>query len=498
MTTDTNTFTLQSQGKDIVLNRMYTGSYLSSNLGHEVINMFQADNDKHYLYLNSKGNFSKDGASVSTMLLVRGIGEKRVEIIGLAKDLKFVKSAKCTLPRDLGRVNKKIQSQQLAYMEDITYGGAAIKDIFGDEGQQSVFISYETDASNFYLPATGKRIIINFSSDKTEYNKDTGETYLSLNFASTSLHQFVREIPNDEDWKALNEVCNDKTLWEYDTKKAEVPKDLSEQQDSLFDICRIQDDENKFSNALCYFIEKYPKIWINFFKKYYKIKLSKIDSVTREEDAKVENNKSTGGRIDLLIRTPEYYIVIENKIDSSIIEEGGLSQIQRYYNYVRWLKEKAINDLNDELTTIKTRKEKRDDQYEKLHYKEGKRGYDWEKELRELNDQIRRLESDLSQAKNRQFKGFVLCPNYNKPKLEKLKVGEDKYELLLYSDIYTWLDENAMCTIDVDPNFKDFHNAMKKHTYNTKSEAIREDMKNTFFTRIQNAPKASSKTNENA
>ena len=47
MTTDTNTSTLQSQGEDIVLNRMYTGSYLSSNLGHEVINMFQADNGKH-------------------------------------------------------------------------------------------------------------------------------------------------------------------------------------------------------------------------------------------------------------------------------------------------------------------------------------------------------------------------------------------------------------------------------------------------------------------
>ena len=34
--------------KGIVLNRMYTGSYLSTNLGHEVINMFQADNGKHY------------------------------------------------------------------------------------------------------------------------------------------------------------------------------------------------------------------------------------------------------------------------------------------------------------------------------------------------------------------------------------------------------------------------------------------------------------------
>ena len=56
---------------------------------------------------------------------------------------------------------------------------------------------------------------------------------MSLNFASTSLHQFVREEPNKEDWNVLNEVCNDETLWENDTKKAEVPNDLSEQQDSL-------------------------------------------------------------------------------------------------------------------------------------------------------------------------------------------------------------------------------------------------------------------------
>ena len=152
MATDNNEYTIDPKGDDIVLNRMYTGSYLSSNLGHEVINMFQADNGKHYLYLNSKGNFSNAGASVGTMLLVRGIGDKRVEIVGLAKNLKPVESAQCTLPRDLGRVNKEVQSQQLTYMQDVTYGKALIKDIFGDEGQQSVFISYETDAENFYLP----------------------------------------------------------------------------------------------------------------------------------------------------------------------------------------------------------------------------------------------------------------------------------------------------------------------------------------------------------
>ena len=50
-----NTQTLGSKLVDylnlpgIVINRMYVGDYLSSNLGHEVINMYTADNGKHYL-----------------------------------------------------------------------------------------------------------------------------------------------------------------------------------------------------------------------------------------------------------------------------------------------------------------------------------------------------------------------------------------------------------------------------------------------------------------
>ena len=201
----------QSEKTGIVLNRMYTGSYLSSNLGHEVINMFQADNGNHYLYLNSKGNFTERGANVGTMLLVRGIGDKRVEIVGLAKNLKPVKSAQCTLPRDLGIVDTDVQKQQLEYMEQITYGGAAIKDIFGDEGQQSVFISYETKAENFYLPQ--RRIIINFK-DKQDANnqgaKNSKNIYLKeLSFGSTSLHQYVSATSNKDDWSLLNDICKD-------------------------------------------------------------------------------------------------------------------------------------------------------------------------------------------------------------------------------------------------------------------------------------------------
>ena len=92
----------------IVLNRMYAGSYLSTHLGHEVINMFQADNGKHYLYLNSKGNFDKRGKKASSMFLVMHLGGKRVEILALAKELKPVTSAECSLPRDFNKIKKTV------------------------------------------------------------------------------------------------------------------------------------------------------------------------------------------------------------------------------------------------------------------------------------------------------------------------------------------------------------------------------------------------------
>ena len=526
MTTDKNTSTLQSQGEDIVLNRMYTGSYLSSNLGHEVINMFQADNGKHYLYLNSKGNFSNAGTSVGTMLLVRGIGDKRVEVVGLAKNLKPVDSARCKLPRDLGRVDEDVQTKQLAYMEGITYGGAAIKEIFGEEGQQSVFISYETDANNFYLPQ--RRIIINFKDKQYSNNqgaKNSENIYLKeLSFGSTSLHQYVSKTSNQDDWHLLHEICNDDKCkdtnwWKNDPIKVVVPNNLSKQQDSLFDICRIQDDENKFSNALSYFIEKYPDIWINFFKEQYSIDLSKIDSVTREEDAKVDKpdwKDKTGGRIDLLIRSENYYIILENKIDSNVIkdEKTGKTQLERYYNYVKYLQieekerlDKAKRDLKTKIDGLVAERDKFDGKIKdpkKLNHK--LRGA-WLDKFNNLTTDINKTKKDLKNLpvfKEREVVGFVLAPNYNPPTDSELEVKNNagqivyNYKPVSYKEIYDWLEDYAMETIDKDPNFKAFYNAMKKHTYVTKGESIREDMMNIFFTRIQKCPKVSSNTENNA
>ena len=214
------------------------------------------------------------------------------------------------------------------------------------------------------------------------------------------------------------------------------------------------------------------------------IKSSRIDSVAREEDAKVKSDKPTGGRIDLLIRTPECYLVIENKIDSDIIIADGISQIQRYFNYVMWLKDDEISRLSKEKSSLGEQIKKRGEQYNNLQNKEGVRGKAWKKEIEELSVQIDKLEKEITQVEAREFRGIVLCPNYNPPKPEQLEVGNYTYEQLLYSEIYNWLKDNASEELVSDPNFKAFHDAMKKHTCETKSEALYKDMEIRFYSRI--------------
>ena len=85
-----------SEKKGIVLNRMYTGSYLSSNLGHEVINMFPDDDGSHYMYLNATGDFSAEHVGkIGSMLLIKYAGQDEdgrpwVEVLGCATGLKDV------------------------------------------------------------------------------------------------------------------------------------------------------------------------------------------------------------------------------------------------------------------------------------------------------------------------------------------------------------------------------------------------------------------------
>ena len=61
--------------KEILLNIMYTGTYLedeNANIGHEIINLFKADNGNNYIYILPYGSMSKKhNDKIKSILLLK-------------------------------------------------------------------------------------------------------------------------------------------------------------------------------------------------------------------------------------------------------------------------------------------------------------------------------------------------------------------------------------------------------------------------------------------
>lgn len=452
----------------IVINRMYVGNYLDSNLGHEVINLFQADNGCNYVYLNSSGDFVKaHQGRVGYMLLVKYYGIGEIEVIGMAKDLSDVYNADYKFTDKFEGVNERIFAQQQKFAQDesgIEYGGVSIFDIFNDAEQQSVFITYK--AKNIYVPKDGKKLFIRFHTEDESKcpEHDASDVVVKLGGyqqAKASLKQYIypegsfsgdltRSDLNSkkEDYRRIRTMLIDDMslwkLWENRVDEEELNA-IKEREVSLFDVCKIQNDENKFSNALAYFMlcPEYNKMWNEFFgnirfRSKPRLVLGDKYTITREEDSKIvddkfdHNNYQSGGRIDLMVRTGDAMVVIENKIKSdinSISEDGNNGdQLNRYYNYANWLATK--NESPD-------------------------------------------------YGKERYF--LILTPKYNIPSV-KMEM-KDVYEIITYKDLYEFLTAKLE-EFRHDRNFVAFYEAMYRHTHENVNDYLYYEMQEKFIRRI--------------
>ena len=454
-----------------------SGEYLHTNLGHEVINFFQADNGKHYLYLNATGNFSKKHENkIGHMLFVKYYDKGIVEVIGMATGLEDVPGANMPLKRDkkFKEVDENIWKHQIDFInkEKVCYGGKSILDIFSGAEQQSIFLTYK--AEKVYRIKSSHRIFICFSSVNSDanlpiggivielseinqartslkqyiYPSDSKDDYKALkeliviklseiNQAKTSLKQYIYPSDSKEDYDALKKLIDVEDLWESVGKVNLNQYTASRQMISLFDICQIQNNENCFSNALAYFMmqPQYYELWVEFFKKFG-IDFDKDFSVEREASAKIEedhnkiegdhNTKPSGGRIDLLIRDGKNIIVIENKIKSDVNsvakDKFDCNQLDRYVNYIEWLKSKN----------------------EKGHF-------------------------------------ILLTPNYNVPTLKEEM--RNIYKIVTYGKVYDFLSDYKH-KFENDLNFIAFFNAIKRHTFKTENEYYFQEMMEKFYRRV--------------
>lgn len=447
----------------IVLNRMYVGDYLASNLGHEVINLYQADNGGNYIYLNSTGDFVKAHQDqIGYMLFVKYYGMGEVEVIGMAKGLHDVFDASRKFANKYEGINKEVFADQQRFVKHeggITYGGVSIFDIFGEAEQQSVYITYKAD--KVYIPREGKRLFIRFHSDKpvaypVHEASDIVVMLGGYQQAKASLKQYIYPEgtysgdltkqnvaeKRDDYLKIRTLLIDDSSLWEESNNKVDEEElsEVSQRKVSLFDICQIQNDENKFSNALAYFMlrPEYRRLWRDFFAGFG-IELGESYTIAREEASKIEDTKvnptkyPSGGRIDLMVRTSDCLVVIENKIKSdinSVEEDGEGKQLRRYYNYANWLAAK-----------------------------------------RESSDY----------GKLRHF--IILTPKYNIPMVEDQEMAST-YQVITYAHVYDYLTRHKH-VFATDANFVAFYEAMYRHSLDNVNDYLYYEMQEKFFRRIQ-------------
>lgn len=432
----------------IVLNRMYAGNYLSANIGHEVINLFKADNGCHYLYLNATGDFAKEHANkIGYMFLTKYHAKGVVEIIGLAIGLEDVYVPQTRNKDKVYVIDKEILGKQKEFCKNeknggVTYGGVSIFDIF-TSGQQSIYITFKADK----LLKPKERIFLKFTQSISDYNNGeiSGRVFEihGSGLGKQSLKQYFEPTIGDdtksEDYKRLTGIIEESSLWEEwpDTETRIDISNIKDRQNSisLFDICQIQDNELCFSNALAYFMRQkkyFITIWNLFFQKYGISLDQKEFSVNREENAKIDGDKYSGGYIDIVLRDANNIIVIENKIKSGINkkgsdEKGNTNQLRRYYKYITNLQE-----IKDRMKTP--------------HF-------------------------------------FILAPNYNSIDLSNTDDESKYYKIIKYKDLYDFLNERKN-EFSHDHNFIAFFDAIKSHTYSTSADYLFNDMKERFFKRI--------------
>lgn len=185
----------------IVINRMFSGEYLRENLGHEVINLYQADNGNHYLYLLDDGEVGQNNkGKVKWMLMIKHIDTAKHKVVALA----------CGLNDDF--FDKE---------ENITYGGVNVFDIFKlNKEQGKVCITYK--AEKVFIP---KKDIIICISDKCEFNDTT--IHIRKEPRNTSRLYFMQtDEEYQEEYQHLLKLINveNNDLWEKYEKKVEIYK----------------------------------------------------------------------------------------------------------------------------------------------------------------------------------------------------------------------------------------------------------------------------------
>lgn len=289
---------------EIMLNKMYVGTYLSDSIGHEAINLFKTDKGENYIYAQPYGIIDKaKHQHLKTILLVRKSGVKdKVEVIAKVTGIHIIET------------NSRAEQNDYIEKNHIYYGGKSVIDIFAQNKtnqKQQAFVTFKVD---------------NIQKAVKPFSIECGQ------FRNT---MFCNKNKKSDLYSKLIEDINDVSKWEKgNSTKQIVLEDLKPEEPNFLHIIRKDYDELIFSNLFQYFFNKNKALFAKkFIKEFLEIDLS--------ENFKIEREKF---HIDMLISDENNVIVIENKIKSGINGQSAnrkvnetdkiQSQLEKYYQII--------------------------------------------------------------------------------------------------------------------------------------------------------------------
>ncbi|WP_423363030.1 PD-(D/E)XK nuclease family protein [Mycoplasma sp. P36-A1] len=411
--------------REIIINKMYVGTYLSEgeNIGHEIINLYKADDGKNYVYLNSQGSIDLSHKEYEiTVLLVRKFAQKTYKVLAKAEGITILDFADSKFPR------KERYKGQVTL--GLTYGGVSLVDLFEEnlyrgslEGNKNVYTTFVADS------VVKPKSPVYITDDESVSDDNVFFVRTNKGFGKQTLREFYNENKKPESFTDLNQIIENKELWEEaNTTQAisELPEPQKDPNFNFLKIIRQEDNELAFSNMFTYFFDINRDAFSRFAQE--------VLSVDVQTDFTIEREKKN---IDLLISDKNNAVVIENKIKSSI---NGINESHDIYS------NQVQSQLNKYYQFVTT-----DDEYCK-----------------------------------KTVSCFIFSPNYNRIDLSKFSCGE-KYTVVYYREIYNFFVENRNL-YDEMPYFEDFINALHKHTKDYDNE-LEEEMQRRFQSTIYKAKK---------
>lgn len=318
----------KEENHDIVLNKVFTGSFLQDNLGHELINFIVDDKSQRYVYLNPLGKTSVK--SEYAVHVIKSTLKDVYELVAISK-----------IDNTHSQTNKQNKNKDSSPI----YCKHSFKDIFycGDESDKDRVYTYK--ASHLYIP-NDYRIIIKFNCSKADFKKNDKTKKIDIDLMCNLKRSICyadgigKKTYNSKknkftDIDVLNEVIDTKN--EY-IKESSENVDLDKLDDEqCFSVINDRTNlEDSMSNQISYFLKRDKNLTYIFLHDFLGIK-----SVKKAENFEIIREREK--KIDLLIKSDDHIIVVENKIDSKINgedkekNENGKhnSQLSIYYDYIK-------------------------------------------------------------------------------------------------------------------------------------------------------------------